>query len=67
MLLYSVLNHPWVGKLLFNHNGFQGIIKEVADCGSKRLYVSVIYNDGEYNYFYVNCDTLLKDDVLTID
>ncbi len=60
MLLHSVANHPWVGKLLMDYNKaprkhfFLGIIQEVSDSGKyEEVYVQYMYNDGEVDYCYV--------------
>ncbi len=59
MLLHSVANHPWIGKLLMDYNQppakvFLGLIQEVSDSGKyEEVYVQYTYNDGEIEYCYV--------------
>jgi len=61
MLLHSVENHPWLGKLLFDSRQppgkfFRGFIKEVSDDGkSNTVYVAIVSEDEDGGSMWDYC------------
>jgi hypothetical protein len=60
MLLHSIPNHDWIGRLLFGIHPtmrkemYLGVIREVADIpDSPNYFVKVTFNEGENDYFLV--------------
>lgn len=62
-LLHSVIDHPWIGYILFSDT-FVGVITEVSDPGGQDLYVKFVYNDDEYDYKYIPRDSVVDSDMV---